>query len=381
MLDRLARLRQAALDQSRVDGHTHQFYNYPARFSPRFAATAIQQFSSPGGLVLDPFVGGGTTIVEAIANGRRAVGSDLNSLAVFVANAKTTFLTEPQKALVHQWCRETIPHLTYNKILRPTATPCPVRTRNLEGRSTRHLRKIIALALDHLPVDCNPPVDRFLRCSILKTAQWAFDGRLSIPTATQFRLRLQETTEAMLSQLSALRRTVGPFVQDPFIIHDDAVNLFGHLPFRSGELADLVVTSPPYPGVHVLYHRWQIHGRRETPAPFWITASEDGKGASYYTLGGRHRRDDAYFSQLVSVFKSVRTITRTGAFVVQVVGFNDPRHQLPRYLASMTQAGFEEVRALPHARIHRTVPGRRWHAALKGATPASREVILVHQAA
>ena len=32
----------------------------------------------------------------------------------------------------------------------------------------------------------------------------------------------------------------------------------------------LVVTSPPYPGVHVLYHRWQVDGRKEAPLPFMI---------------------------------------------------------------------------------------------------------------
>jgi DNA modification methylase len=54
---------------------------------------AIEAFSSPGDLVLDPYMGGGTTIVEAIASDRRAVGSNINSLAVLVAKAKTTYLS------------------------------------------------------------------------------------------------------------------------------------------------------------------------------------------------------------------------------------------------------------------------------------------------
>ena len=41
-----------------------------------------------------------------------------------------------------------------------------------------------------------------------------------------------------------------------------------------------VLTSPPYPGVHVLYHRWQVDGRKEAPGPFWIAGKLDGAGSS-----------------------------------------------------------------------------------------------------
>jgi DNA methylase len=57
-----------------VCGRTHNFYRYPARFSPRFARAAIQTFTRPGDLVLDPYVGGGTSLVEALAIGRDAIG-------------------------------------------------------------------------------------------------------------------------------------------------------------------------------------------------------------------------------------------------------------------------------------------------------------------
>lgn len=75
-------IKQGAFDQCRVAGLTHRFYRYPARFSPSFVSSAIECFSSPGDLVLDPYMGGGTTMVEALVRGRFGVGIDLNSLAV-----------------------------------------------------------------------------------------------------------------------------------------------------------------------------------------------------------------------------------------------------------------------------------------------------------
>jgi len=78
-------LAKSALDRKPVTGLTHNFYRYPARFSPSFASTAVQLFSKPGDLILDPYMGGGTTIIEAMVAGRRVIGADLNSLAVFVS--------------------------------------------------------------------------------------------------------------------------------------------------------------------------------------------------------------------------------------------------------------------------------------------------------
>ena len=50
--EKILQMQNAALDISPVSGLTHRFYRYPARFSPMFAATAIEEFSTPGDLVL-----------------------------------------------------------------------------------------------------------------------------------------------------------------------------------------------------------------------------------------------------------------------------------------------------------------------------------------
>lgn len=53
-------------------------------------------------------------------------------------------------------------------------------------------------------------------------------------------------------------------------LHRSAVGLETDPRIVSNDTPGLILTSPPYPGVHVLYHRWQVQGRKETPAPFWI---------------------------------------------------------------------------------------------------------------
>lgn len=54
---------EAIKSQERVNEAPHSFYKYPARFSPVFAREAIKAFTRRGDTVLDPFCGGGTSIL------------------------------------------------------------------------------------------------------------------------------------------------------------------------------------------------------------------------------------------------------------------------------------------------------------------------------
>src|SRR5262249_9355241 len=95
-----------------VSGLTHDFYRYPARFSPLFAQAAVEAFTAPGDTVLDPFSGGGTSLVEALALGRNAVGLDISPLAVFLGRVKTAVLSDDDLALLAAWARDTAPTLS-----------------------------------------------------------------------------------------------------------------------------------------------------------------------------------------------------------------------------------------------------------------------------
>jgi hypothetical protein len=144
----------------------------------------------------------------------------------------------------------------------------------------------------------------------------------------------------------------------------------------------LVFTSPPYACVHVLYHRWQIHGRRETPAPYWVANVADGYPASHYTAGSRTPTGERnYFSLIRSVFSSVAKLIARDGVVIQLVGFADAERQLPQYLDAMADAGFEMYRpSLPSSPpLRRTVPNRKWYAKLHGPVDASSELLLFHR--
>ena len=98
-----------------VRGLTHGFYKYPARFSPSFVRGAIETFTRPADLVLDNHVGGGTTLVEALALGRNAIGVDISALAEFVTSVKTTVFSEAELDHLERWATRIVTAIDLRK--------------------------------------------------------------------------------------------------------------------------------------------------------------------------------------------------------------------------------------------------------------------------
>jgi len=69
---------------------THGIHSYPAMMIPQVARKLIQIFGHKGDVLLDPYCGSGTTLLEGMLAGMNAVGTDLNPLARLIARVKTT---------------------------------------------------------------------------------------------------------------------------------------------------------------------------------------------------------------------------------------------------------------------------------------------------
>jgi len=82
------------VDPAAARALTHGFHSYAGRMHPTIARGAIATYSQPGDLVVDPFCGSGTVLVEAQAAGRAALGVDASPLATAIARVRTTVLGE-----------------------------------------------------------------------------------------------------------------------------------------------------------------------------------------------------------------------------------------------------------------------------------------------
>lgn len=373
--------------RDRISGLTHEFYKYPARFSPLFARAAIEAFTKEGDVVLDPFMGGATTLVEARVLGRIGIGLDINALSCFIAQAKTMLLSSTDISVIRRWASQTARALNMRRPA-PRALEWLAYQRNINTRLTWAIRKSLELSLARLPLLREQHRELFARALLLRTAQWALDCRSDVPSVTEFREKLLEFRDEMVAGLQEFataantRQTIAPV-----ILNRSAKG--AELDTRVTSLGPprLILTSPPYPGVHVVYHRWQVLGRRETPAPYWIANRLDGSGSSYYTFGDRkYARLKTYFDNARQAFTSLAAIADQHTLFVQMIAFSEASWQLPEYLATMAAAGLKEVPAdglgnRDDGRLWRTVPNRKWYADQRGDIDAGKEVVLFHRKA
>ena len=78
----------------------HGLHEYKGKFNPQVAKALLNIFKAePGQIALDPFCGSGTSLVECAHLGIKSVGTDINPLAVFLANAKLRALGIPAEQL------------------------------------------------------------------------------------------------------------------------------------------------------------------------------------------------------------------------------------------------------------------------------------------
>jgi len=378
-------LKEAIASNRPVHGLTHNFYRYPARFNPEFVREIILNFTKPYDCVLDPFVGGGTTIVEAVALGRRAVGIDLNSLAYFTSQVKTTPLSSNDINSLLGWVDDV---LNSQVVTLSTNIDANQKTlSNIPPDIAEFLARasILASGLQF------PRQQRFARCVVIRTGQLALDCKYKLPAIDEVKTTFDRLVTSMIDGLNEFvemakssnipKNKVTSMRQ--LYLGSTAGSIIDKILSSVSERPTLVLTSPPYPQIHVLYNKWQILGRRETSAHYQLAAIKDGYSPSFYTMGPRSRPgQDKYFQNLYQVFSNIKRLVSPKTILVQFVAFPDEESLKRRYLLTMTQAGFKPIDISESGSIKfttRTVPNRKWYAYLQDRQFSSHEVLMIHR--
>ena len=132
--------------------HSLHEVSYRACFKPQLPRFFIDRFSVPGDVVYDPFMGRGTTLLEAALSGRMPAGCDINPLSAMLAQPRLSPPTE----------RDVVARLAELDL--STNAPCPTELEVFYHPDT--LREICALREYLLARDRSgsiDPVDRWIR--------------------------------------------------------------------------------------------------------------------------------------------------------------------------------------------------------------------------
>jgi DNA modification methylase len=374
-----------------MSNSVHSTYRYPARFSPDFARAAIQAFTKRGDLIIDPFCGGGTTAIEAVALGRKVIANDLSPLAAFVTEARTSLYSDEDFDDIEDWIESCLRLRLWSARALVDENPAPVIGLGVvDEPELRNVRTLI-LAWEIMAGELGS-AERLARLILLRCGQRSLDLKRNLPSTIELRTILRECAIATCHAVSDL----GKDIRLSWGEH----NSTGRILVACGPCekirstlkrprlkADLLLFSPPYAGVHVLYSKWQVLGRRETALPFQLAGVTGETSEHVYTLGHRDSSttNDEYMDRYELAAAEMRELMKPDSTMVQMIGFSDPKIQLPLLLKVLERQGFHEVRLKTlsnssDGRLWRPVPGQKWYTAVRELdTKSSREVVLVHR--
>ena len=379
------KLIEAVNDKSRVRGYTHRFYTYPAGFSPTFVESAIKTFTKKKELVFDPFMGGGTSLIEAVRLNRKVVGIDLNPIATFVANVKLTKLSKAQIDEIEReayFISKTLHYKLKNDQFSNEALSL-INYKGLGRKEIFNLKTIIkgtSLYLKKVKEIKDKKVKNFLKLLILRCLHSTLHDKRPIADFHVFKQKIRSNSLDMLEGMSSLDKYLVNS-RNKFSIYSKSSSKAHKTKELKSKKVKLIITSPPYPGINISYARWHIHGRRNTTLPYLVLGFPIPENKSIFNFQSpRNRTYDLYFNKLETIFKSVRKICSKDTVLLQLVAFNHQNGLFEKYLKTLEDCGFKEIKLKKKGRVWRKVPNRSWQARfVKGDIPASNEVLLMHK--
>jgi DNA modification methylase len=307
--------------------HVHALHPYLGKFIPQLVEVFLRRYFSPGDTIFDPFVGSGTTLVEANVFGADGVGADISEFNCLLARVKTSRYAAAELELA---LRNTLEHarrstgavegappwlhtwfapqalaelLAFRAALAELAPVHADVARVILSRSARSARLTTHFDLDF---PRKPTTEPYYCHKHKRTCR-------PVETAGKFLARYTTDTCRRIRAFSSLQTP-----SSVSVLHVDSREV------RLPTPASGVITSPPYPGL-IDYHEqhryaYELLGLTDR------RTEEIGAGAA-----GRTRAAlAAYVEAMSSVFDNVAAQLRRDAWVLIVV--NDSQALYPAIL-------------------------------------------------
>ena len=305
--------------------HVHGFHTYPARMHPTTASRLVLAATEPGAVVLDPFCGSGTVLVEAMVAGRQAVGTDLNPLAERLARLKTAKLDAAEREAMVAGARHVAAFASERRLRRAGATKRypPEDVALFDAHVLLELDSVRAgiLGLD-APPRLREALALVLSSILVKLSRRASDtaAGVSAGAATRrlaagypSRLFVKKTVE-LAGRMAEFERLVPAGIPSARVTLDDA----SRLRTIGSSTIDAVVTSPPYVATYdyLAHHALRIRWLDLDARPF--SEGEMGARRRYGPLDARAAREE-WTRELGATLRAMARVCRAGAPIALVL--------------------------------------------------------------
>ena len=267
-------------------------FPWAGQFSPQLVEGLLTAYAPRNGVVLDPFVGSGTSLVEAARLGLPACGGDLNPAAVALARVyRLVNLDAAERAALLDGLRE--------RLFEALGLP----------------RGPLFFGEARWPADCSA-----LESALVELWRESSPGPAQTLTAALVvlcdfhREHLDaETIHKTWLRLERIVRTLPESTRPIAVHHADA----RAQPVESGS-ADLVLTSPPYINVHNYHQKY----RRSVEALDWdvLAVARSEIGSNRRNRGNRFLTVVQYSLDMALALREMARVARRGSRLILVLG-------------------------------------------------------------
>lgn len=370
-------------DDTRFLGH--DLHPYPAKFIPQLPGTFISLLSSRGELVFDPFGGSGTTALEAIRLGRRAVSLDANPVAALIGKVKTARMSANSTAelhLLHGALRALLESLPNNAVelvaaYKEYAPHIPNREKWFADSAfgeLAHIRYRIAHMESEIAQDI--ALLALSRTVLSASFQDSETRYKSVPRE----VHVGETTKRYVKEFEAVMKSVA---------RNAAATRYGVSRFLTEDMrqlsqqgipdgsVDLVVTSPPYGNAtdYHLYHRFRL---------LWLGYDPTSLGRVEIGSHLKHQRESSgfasYFADMRQALDIISRVLKSGRYAALVIGdsvYEDNVYPTANLLAEKAaEHGFDA-----HCVIERPVHKTKRSFTLAGRRIATETLLVLRKTA
>ncbi|MHA1252802.1 MAG: DNA methyltransferase [Promethearchaeota archaeon] len=345
--------------------HVHRLHPYMGKFIPQLVEYYLNKYFHSGNIILDPFMGSGTTLVEANIKNMKVIGIDISEFNCMIASAKIESydLDLLEKEINDILIKTKIEYKNLNskstldKFLKLDNSQNNINSYKTDNKylnkwfASETLKQIL-IYHSFIPKYTYQNILKIILSRSMRSARLTFHfelTRLKEPiyepyvchkhrnkicapaqSLIEFLERYSRDTIQRIKEFSKIR-SKQPYV----IINADSrkVNLKDYLlKYFDGELIDGIITSPPYLGL-INYHHQHIYAYEI----FNIkkrTENEIGRK----DLGTNNAAKEKYTNDIAAVFKNMKKFLKENAKVFVVA--NDKWNLYPK-IAKL--AGYEII--------------------------------------
>lgn len=286
----------------------HSIYSYHAKFTPEIPRKFIKEYSKINDVVLDPFCGCGTTLLEGLKLKRNVIGIDLSPIGILCSKVKTQ---EYDINVIKDYSNKIL-QLDEEKVLIP----------NFPNRDDWYAEKDIKI-LGMLNYNISKIEDEKYRnlfflilLSILnscsrkrKTWNLGYLADNVLPDMDR-NINVYKIYERKVNELFKRKDFLKNIKNTCRCIESDVLNV------NDVSNVDLVVTSPPYPFAvdFIKYHRLAL---------YWMEKPVDDLSSK--EVGARNKRNkknalNEFYVQMEDVYKHIMKMVKKNGIWCMTIG-------------------------------------------------------------